>query len=187
MCLHAQPCLTLCDPMDCRCQTPLSQDFPGKYAGVGCHFLLYGIFRGLIHTSCIGRQLFQCATWEAQKQDIHFPLAKEISFSKCVSSATRIYHTHFLVTLPQSTSPEAPVPFSVLSQILVLWVGVHAQLLSRVQLSVITRTVAYQAPLLTKLSWQEYWGGLPFPTPGIFPTKGSNLHLLCLLHSQEDS
>ena len=114
MCLHAQPCLTLCDPMDCRCQTPLSQDFPGKHAGVGCHFLLYGIFRGLIHTSCIGRQLFQCATWEAQKQDIHFPFAKEISFSKCVSSATRIYHaflTHFLVTFPQSTSLEAPVPF----------------------------------------------------------------------------
>ena len=25
---------------------------------------------------------------------------------------------------------------------------------------------------------QEYWNGLPFPSPGIMPTQGSNLHLL---------
>ena len=25
---------------------------------------------------------------------------------------------------------------------------------------------------------QEYWSGLPFPPPGIFPTQGSNLRLL---------
>ena len=25
-----------------------------------------------------------------------------------------------------------------------------------------------------KFSSQEYWSGLPFPTPGIFPTQGSN-------------
>ena len=27
-------------------------------------------------------------------------------------------------------------------------------------------TVAYQAPLSTKFSWQEHWSGLPFPSPG---------------------
>jgi len=31
-------------------------------------------------------------------------------------------------------------------------------------------------------SRQEYWSGLPFPVPEIFPTKGSNLHLQQLLH-----
>ena len=31
---------------------------------------------------------------------------------------------------------------------------------------------------------QEYQSGLPFPIPGIFPTQGSNPHLLCLLHWQ---
>ena len=36
-------------------------------------------------------------------------------------------------------------------------------------------------------SRQECWHGLPFPTPGIFLTQGSNLHLLHLLHWQEDS
>ena len=28
----------------------------------------------------------------------------------------------------------------------------------------------------------KYWNGLPFPSQGIFWTKGSNPHLLCLLH-----
>ena len=34
---------------------------------------------------------------------------------------------------------------------------------------------------------QEYWSGLPLPTPGIFLTWGSNLRLLSLLHWQADS
>ena len=28
------------------------------------------------------------------------------------------------------------------------------------------------------LEFLEYWSGLPFPSPGIFPTQGSNLSLL---------
>ena len=36
-------------------------------------------------------------------------------------------------------------------------------------------------------SRQEYWSGLPCPPPGIFPTQGSNLCLLRLLHRQADS
>ena len=32
------------DPVDCSRQAPLSTDFPGKNTGVGCHFLLQGIF-----------------------------------------------------------------------------------------------------------------------------------------------
>ena len=36
----AQSCLTLCDPIE----GSHPWDFPGKYTGVGCHFLLQGIF-----------------------------------------------------------------------------------------------------------------------------------------------
>ena len=39
-------------------------------------------------------------------------------------------------------------------------------------------TVAHQAPLSTGFSRQEYWHGLPFPSPGIFPTQWLNLGLL---------
>ena len=41
MCVCAQSCLTLCNPMDRR--APL-WNFPGKNTGVGCHFLLQGNF-----------------------------------------------------------------------------------------------------------------------------------------------
>ena len=44
----AQSCPTLCDLMDCSLpgsEEPLSPwNFPGKSTGVGCHFLLQGIF-----------------------------------------------------------------------------------------------------------------------------------------------
>ena len=39
-------------------------------------------------------------------------------------------------------------------------------------------TVTSQAPLSMRFSRQEYWSGLPFPSPGFFPTQGSNLGLL---------
>ena len=43
---------------------------------------------------------------------------------------------------------------------------------------------AHQAPLSMDFSKQEYWSGLPFPSPGIFQTQGSNPNLL---HWQVDS
>ena len=50
------------------------------------------------------------------------------------------------------------------------------QSLSRVRLFVTPWTVARQALLPMGFSRQEYWSGLPFPTPGvIFPTHGVKL------------
>ena len=39
-------------------------------------------------------------------------------------------------------------------------------MLSCVQLFVTPWTVAHQAPLSMEFSRQEYWNGLPFPSPG---------------------
>ena len=50
-----QSCPTLCDPMDCSLPGSSPGDFPGNSPGVGCHFLLQGIFLtlelnpGLLH------------------------------------------------------------------------------------------------------------------------------------------
>ena len=44
--------------------------------------------------------------------------------------------------------------------------------LNCVQLFVILWTVAHQAPLSMGFSRQEYWSGLPFPTPGDLPNLG---------------
>ena len=51
-------------------------------------------------------------------------------------------------------------------------VCVHAQLLGHVQLCVILRTVAHQAPLSMTFSRQEYWSELLFPAPGDLPDPG---------------
>ena len=57
----------------------------------------------------------------------------------------------------------------------------EVKLLSRVRLFEIPWTVAYQAPPSTEFSRQEYWSGLPFPSPGDHGvtkswTRLSNLH-----------
>ena len=44
--------------------------------------------------------------------------------------------------------------------------------LSRVRLFVTLRTITDQVPLSMGLSRQEYWSGLPFPSPGDLPDPG---------------
>ena len=46
------------------------------------------------------------------------------------------------------------------------------QSLSRVRLFATPWTVARQAPLSMRSLWQEYWTGLPFPSPGDLPDPG---------------
>ena len=46
------------------------------------------------------------------------------------------------------------------------------QLLSRVQLFAVSWTVSRQVPLSMEFSRQEYWSGLPFPSPGDLPDPG---------------
>ena len=45
-------------------------------------------------------------------------------------------------------------------------------LTSAVSNSVISWTLAHQAPLSMGFSRQEYWSGLPFPPPGDLPNPG---------------
>ena len=46
------------------------------------------------------------------------------------------------------------------------------KLLSRVRLFATPWTVGYQAPSSMEFSRQEYWSGLPFPSPGDLPNPG---------------
>ena len=49
---------------------------------------------------------------------------------------------------------------------------VKVKSLSRVRLFATPWTVAHQAPLSMGFSRQEYWSGLPFPSPGDLPDPG---------------
>ena len=53
-----------------------------------------------------------------------------------------------------------------------LWIVVIVQLLSHILLCDLMDCVACQALLSMGFSRQEYWSGLPFPSPGDFPDPG---------------
>ena len=59
--------------------------------------------------------------------------------------------------------------------------------LSHTQLFAIPWTIACQASLSMEFSRQEYWSGLPFPTPGDHPDLETECTSLHLLHWQADS
>ena len=54
-----------------------------------------------------------------------------------------------------------------------MFMCVGRSVVRRVRLFATLWTVTHQAPL----SRQEYWSGLPFPSPGDLPTQGSNPRL----------
>ena len=56
--------------------------------------------------------------------------------------------------------------------LLLMSVSVKVKLLSHVRLFVTPWTTAYQVPPSVGFSRQEYWSGLPFPSPGDLPNPG---------------
>ena len=56
-------------------------------------------------------------------------------------------------------------------------VKVKVKSLSRVQLFATLWTVVHQAPQFMGFSRQEYWSGLPFPSPGYLPNAGIELRV----------
>ena len=65
--------------------------------------------------------------------------------------------------------------------------AVCVHVVSRVRLFATPWTVAYQAPLSMGFSRQEYWTGLPFPSPGDVPDPGIKPESLHLLYWQVNS
>ena len=67
--------------------------------------------------------------------------------------------------------PGSPDP-GILQARTLEWVAILLQcvkenLLSRVQLLATQWTAAYQASLFMGFSWQEYWSGVPLPSPNV--------------------
>ena len=82
-------------------------------------------------------------------------------------------------------SPKFTCPIEALNRNVTMlgdraYTEVKVKLLNRVQLFATPWAVAYQAPVSMGFSRQEYWSGVPFPSPGDLPTQGLNLHLLHL-------
>ena len=110
-------------------------------------------------------------------------LAWEIPMERGAWRAQRIRHD--LATKQQQNVSLSPFPVSSFIGLLpvikpCLWIlccVCWTKSLSCVQLFVTPSTIACQASLSKEFSRQEYWSGLPFPSPGIFWTQGSKLGL----------
>ena len=103
------------------------------------------------------------------------------------------HQMHFIITLVKGSLLVCNKIFLKETSCAWLWdsasyVCARAQSLSRVH-SATPRIVAWEAPLWVGFSRQEYWSGLPFPSPGALPDQGPNscplrwqLHSLPLRH-----
>ena len=142
-----QPCLTLqslgLQPTRFLCPW----DFPGKNTGVGCHFILQGIFptQGLnpclLKAFCIERGFF---TTE--------PPGKHIYIYIYIYIYT---HTH--------THRDIYMRVHIYSEVKSL---IHVRPFATPWI------VAHQAPRSMGYSRHEYWSGLLFPSPGDLPDPG---------------
>ena len=91
-----------------------------------------------------------------------------------------------------SSPPGSPAP-GILQARTLEWVAisfsnawkwkVKVKLLSRVQLLATPWTAAYQAPLSMGFSRQEYWSGVPLPSPTVNPSLNQMLRLLILFEN----
>ena len=167
--LHSIPqsCLILCDPIDDSLTVYTLWNFSGKNTGMSCHFLLQGIFLTQRLNPCL-LSLLHCRWIVAIRED---PYHMRLCFINSGNTHIRdesdcrwrwgeedfIWNmslTEFLFTLCVYRQSESCLVVSN------LW------------------TVARQAPLSMKFFRQEYWSGLPFPSPEDLPTQGWNLDLL---------
>ena len=90
-------------------------------------------------------------------QSVLFPLGLQLGFCR-----------------PTNDGMFSVLPLDPGKRVLCLHPNVHsyAQSFSYVLLFAAPQTVAYQAFLSMRLPRQEYWTGLPFPTPGDLPDSG---------------
>ena len=79
--------------------------------------------------------------------------------------------------VPGLTPSENPVCRSNLHSLLICMPisCIHAQLLSQIPLFATPWAIAHQAPLSMGFPRQEYWSGLPFPTPRDLPEQSTTM------------
>ena len=89
------------------------------------------------------------------------------SDNDCNTSYQKNYNNLFKVLKERKCEPKNFYPSK-----LILKKKVKVKSLSRVLLFATPWTVAHQAPSSMGFSRQEYWSGLPFPSPGDLPDPG---------------
>ena len=114
-------------------------------------------------------------SWTAAPQ-ASLSITNSQSLLKLMSIESVIPSNHLIlchpVLLPPSIFPSIRI-FSSESVLSIKWtMKVKVKSFGRVWLFATPWTVSYQAPPSVEFSRQEYWSGLPFPSPGDLPDPG---------------
>ena len=173
----AQSYPTLWDPMDCSLPgSSCLWDFPGKYTGVGCHFLLQEIFptqglnQGLLHY----RQMLYCLSHQGSlpRTTLISVLKVWHPWSPLSQGKTRGLVILWYSSLLHKTNTLRTYSWTTLAFLSWGFCLLPFWSLSYVWLFVTPWTVAHQPPLSVGFSRQESWSGLPFLSPGDLPDPG---------------
>ena len=197
--------MTLCDPMDCSPTRILCPwDFPGKNTGVGCHFLLQGIFPTevsnlwllcLLHcrryfnwssywhkvipllTQCFMRE----ESTESQSSNKAFG-ANELFIVNAEKVRLYLHNLEYVfIRKPLNGYLSASLHFLFALLDVQRLMNASVKVLHALSCLILCDPLYCNPPgpsLSMEFSRQEYWSGWPFPSPGIFLTQGLNPGLL---------
>ena len=172
-----QSCPNLCDPMDCSPPgTSDHGDSLGKDTGVDYHTLLQGIFLNQI-SLIVGRFFTNWATREAQEYWSGLPVPSSGYLpNPWIEPASPALQVDSLPT--ELLGKQSPLNLSIRNRTIsikqdfsISYISLLLLLLlllsrfSRVWLCETPQTAAHQTPPSLGFSRQEYWSGLPFPSP----------------------
>ena len=115
---------------------------------------------------------------EHENSSSPFLIFKELQINQCAAAVAKSLQSCLTLCNPIDGSPPgSPVP-GILQARTLEWVAisfsnagkwkVKVKLLSRVRLFATAWTAAYQAPLSMGFSRQEYWSGVPLPSPFLY-------------------
>ena len=165
LCLAAQSCPTLCNPTDC---SPPGSSVHGTLQARILEWVAMPSSRGFpqprdwAQVSCIAGRFF--AIWATRGDRIPPAATAAKSLQSCPTLCYPI----------DGSPPGSPVP-GILQARTLEWVAisfsnawkwkVKVKLLSRVRLLATPWTAAYQTPPSMGFSRQEYWSGVPSPSP----------------------
>ena len=156
-----QSCPALCNPMDC---SPSGSSVHGSLKARILEWIAISFFR-----DSFPPRDWTCVSWVSY-----------IAGSFFTTSTT--WECQHYISINQNKNKnrkqqDKPVPSLLLAPcnegwLPLVFIIVHAQSLSHVQLFETPWTIACQAPLSMGLSRQEFWSGLSFPPPWYLPYPG---------------
>ena len=159
MSVCALSCVWLCDPMHDICQAPLSMGFPRKEYWSGLPFPSPGVLpNSRIKPTSLGSPALAGGLFTTT-------LPRKLQYRKYTANNI----DNIILILQVGGSNQWINSLITSGQQIYRWKWKW----SRVQLFSTPRTVAHQSPLSMGFSRQDYWSGLPFPSPGDLPDPGT--------------